>query len=311
MSEDIKLCDKKKSLMLDLSLLLVALTWGGNFVVLKNALDDIGPLFLMAIRFTAAFIIMSITFNKKLKIISRKDIKAGTIIGLFIFLAFTAQAYGLKYTTVSKQAFLVGTNVVIVPFLTWIIYKKNPGWEALTGAVLSCIGIGLLTLQGYNFSINIGDVLSLGCAFFIAASMVAINYFLSDSDPIVLAITQLGAAALFFIIISFVCEPTPKNITTKVIFSLSYIVLLATVGAFLIQNVAQKYIPPTRTAIILCMESVFATLLAALILKEKMTVFMIIGCLLILLSILISETKLSFLKRANKCSGDRAVDNRA
>ncbi|SHK04797.1 DMT family transporter [Paramaledivibacter caminithermalis] len=298
MSEQIKIYDKKKNLMLDLSLLLVALVWGGSFVALKNALDVISPLFLMAIRFTATFIIMSIIFNKKLKIIGKKDIRAGTIIGLFVFLAFTAQAYGLKYTTVSKQAFLVGTNVVIVPFLTWIIHKKSPGWEALTGAVLSCIGIGLLTLQGYNISINIGDVLSLGCAFFIAASIVAIDYFSSDSDPITLVITQMGAAALFFIIIAFVCEPIPKNITTDVIFSLSYIVLLATIGAFLIQNVAQKYIPPTHTAIILCMESVFATLLAALILKEKMTVFMVLGCLLILLSILISETKLSFFKRA-------------
>lgn len=300
MSEVVNTFDKKKSIIADLSLLLVALFWGGGFVVIKGAIDDITPLYMMAIRFTFGFIVMSLVFFKKFKKITKQDLKSGCIIGLFLFLAYATQTIGIKYTTAGKQAFLTGVNVVIVPFLVWIISRKFPGWHAMAGAMLSIIGIGLLTLQG-GASINIGDTLTLICAVFFAAHITSVGYFAPDADPIVLSIVQTGVAAVIFIITAAIFEPFPKNIGSNVAVSISYLVICSTVLAILIQNTAQKYTPSTHAAILLCMESVFGTLLAVLILKDVFTPSMIVGCVCIFAAIIITETKLSFLKR-NKTS---------
>lgn len=295
MTEDIKIFNKRKSIFADMSLLLVALSWGGGFVVVKNALDDMTPLWLMAIRFTLGFIVMGVIFNKNLRKITRRDLKAGLIIGVFLFLAYGTQTIGLKYTTAGKQAFLTGINVVIVPFLVWALSKKYPGWQSILGAALSLIGIGLLTLQG-GFSMNIGDVLTIICAIFFAAHIVSVGFFAPDCDPIAISIVQAGFAAFVFIICALAFEKVPTKINGNVTFAITYLVLFSTVMAILIQNIAQKYTPSTHAAIVLCLESVFGTILAVLILKDVFTISMIIGCIFIFSAIIITETKLSFLK---------------
>jgi drug/metabolite transporter (DMT)-like permease len=272
---------KSTSLTADLSLLIAALIWGGGYIALKYGINSMDPLYLMAIRFTTTFIIMSVIFYKKLKLATRNDIISGIVIGLIIFLTCLCQMYGLKYTTVSKESFLVGTSVIMTPFLVWILYKKRPGHDIFIGAAISCVGIGFLTLQGNYIAFNIGDFLSLVSAVFVAASYVAVSYFVTDSDPIVFTITQVGFAALFFIISAFLCAPTPASIPKEGVLSLLYLVLLSTVGCYLITNVAQKYTSSTHAAIIVSMDSVFGTFFAVLILQEKMSITMLMGCALI------------------------------
>lgn len=296
MSENIKEFDKRKSIFADMSLLLVAMAWGGGFIVVKNALADITPLWMMAIRFSLGFLVMALVFHKKLIKISKKDLKAGLIIGAFLFLAYATQTIGLKYTTAGKQAFLTGTNVVIVPFLVWFLSKKHPGWHSLVGAFLTFIGIGLLTLQG-GLAINTGDALTLVCAVFFAAHITSVGYFSGDCDPIAISVVQAGVASIIFVIGALLFEPIPKHINGNVEFAITYLVLFSTIGALLIQNIAQKYTPSTHAAIVLSMESVIGTILAVLILKDVFTLSMVIGCGFIFAAIIITETKLSFLKK--------------
>ena len=187
---------KKNNLYADLSLLLVAIIWGSGFVASKNALNSMPPNYINAIRFALPFILLCIVFWKKVKIINKKDLRAGGIIGVFLFMAFAAQTIGLQYTTASKQAFLTGTNVVIVPFLYWAIKNKKPDRYNLVATFLCLIGIGFLTLQE-NLSINLGDGLTLICALFFACHIVSIGVFAENHDPIILTIIQFGVAALF------------------------------------------------------------------------------------------------------------------
>src|SRR5699024_11114217 len=106
----------RKSLYADLSLLLVAAIWGSGFVVTKNAVNHITPFYMLTIRFSISFILMAIIFWERVKNTKPEDIKAGAVIGFFLFTAFATQTYGIKYTTVSKQAFITASNVVMVPF---------------------------------------------------------------------------------------------------------------------------------------------------------------------------------------------------
>ncbi|MBK5240457.1 MAG: DMT family transporter [Clostridium sp.] len=279
-----------------MSLLLVALMWGGGFIAVKGALDSVSPFYIMAMRFGISVVIMLLVFRKKIKRITIKELKIGTLVGLLLFLGFAAQTVGMKYTTAGKNAFLTGTNVVIVPFLYWVISKKKPDSYSLVSAFLCFFGIGMLTLEG-GLHIGFGDSLTLLCAVFFAAHIVSVGFFIDKVDAISLVIIQLGAAAVFSIIAALIFEPMPQALNSNTVFAIGYLAIFSTMLAFIIQNVAQKYTTSTHAAIILCLESVFGSILSVIMLNEIFTSKMILGCLTIFIAIVTTETKLDFLKR--------------
>jgi drug/metabolite transporter (DMT)-like permease len=264
-------------------------------VATKHALGTITPYYMMTFRFAIAFLLMSVVFYKRLKTIRFQDFKAGAIIGVFLFVAFAAQTVGLQYTTAGKQAFLTGTNVVIVPFLYWIVKKNRPDKYNLTAAFLCFCGIGLLTLSE-SLSVNLGDLLTLVCAFFFACHIVSIGYFAEHHDPIVLTVIQLGISAILSLVASLMLETAPQNVPMDTVLAVLYLGLFSTLLAFLIQNVAQKYTSPTHAAIILSLESVFGSILSTILLKELFTSKMFVGCVIIFIAILTAETKWEFLR---------------
>jgi drug/metabolite transporter (DMT)-like permease len=287
---------KRKSFLADMSLLIVAVMWGGGFIAVKGALDSVTPFYMMAMRFSISVIIMLFIFRKKVKLITKNDLKVGTLVGLLLFLGFTAQTIGMQYTTAGKNAFLTGTNVVIVPFLYWAISKKRPDKYSLISAFLCFVGIGMLTLDG-GIHLGLGDSLTLICAVFFAAHIVSVGFFTEKVDAISLVIIQLGAAAVFSIIAALIYEPVPQPLGSDSIFAIGYLAIFSTMIAFIIQNVAQKYTTSTHAAIILCLESVFGSILSVIVLNEIFTSKMVLGCITIFIAILTTETKWDFLKK--------------
>lgn len=287
----------------DLSLALVAIIWGTGFVASKVALDaNLAPFQIMTYRFFISSVAMVILFWKEFKKIKLPVLKAGSLIGFFLFIAFAFQTIGLQYTTPSKNAFITATNVVIVPFLYWILAKKRPDKYSLLGALLTVIGISFLTLDG-DFAINSGDLLTLICALGFAMHITAISYYAEKYSPIQLTTIQMIVAFLF----SVVAQLMTKNmapITKSGGLAILYLGIISTTIAFLIQNIAQKYTSATKTAIILSTEAVFGTLASVILLGEKLSLKMFMGCGIIFLAIIITETKLSFLKRNKKLQQD-------
>ncbi|MCT4618940.1 MAG: DMT family transporter [Marinisporobacter sp.] len=292
---------KKKSVLADFSLLMVAFVWGSTFAVIKDVLSEAQPLNMMGIRFILATILLSIMFHKKLKKTTKEAFKGGIIIGLFLFIAMATQTIGLVYTTASKQAFLTGTNVVMVPFFVWMVHKKRPDKYAFIGAFLAIVGIGLLTLDGsFSFStFNKGDVLTLVCAVFFACHIISIGHFTKKYDPVVLSIVQFGVTGILFAISAMVFESFTLNVGAPVMKAILYLALAGTAFAYTVQNVAQKYTSSSHAAIILCLEAVFGSLLAVILLGEVLTKRMILGCAVIFIGIILTETKLEFLKKKN------------
>lgn len=283
---------KKQEILAMLALLTTAIIWGGGFVATKNGLEHITPFYLMAARFLIAFFLLSAIFYKKVMSITKEDLKGGIIIGIFLFTAFTSQTIGLQFTTPSKQAFLTGTNVVMVPFLYWFVYKKRPDIFSYLGAFLCFIGIATLTYEGgIGVNLNLGDILTLICALLYAGHIVATGYFAENLDPVILSIIQFGLSGILSLICAFIFESIPSSQNTTAIMSILYLALLSTCIAFVFQTVGQKYTSSTKAAIILSTESVFGTLFSVLLLHEKFTINMFIGCALIFISILAVETK--------------------
>ncbi len=135
------------------------------------------------------------------------------------------------------------------------------------------------------------------CSFFFAAHMIAIEKYSGDSDPILLTIIQFITTAVLFIILTGIKEGYDFMVLPEIKWTLGYLVIISTIIPFAIQNIVQRYISSTSTALILTLQSAFGSIFAVYYLDERMTKQMIIGCLLIFIAIVFQETKLKFLKR--------------
>lgn len=292
--------NNKKMLLGDLGLLVTAFVWGSGFVAVKNALDSLSPMYIMTFRFGIAALLTGILFYRKVITIDKEDLKAGLIIGLFLFLAFTMQTIGLQYTLAGKQAFLTGTNVVMVPFLFWLISKEKLDKFRVFAAILMIIGIGLLTLDlNKGFALNKGDILTLICAFFFACHMVAVGIYAKKHDPIKLTVIQLSITFILSLVTMLVTNDPilfiPGNGIKEVLFSGFFCTFIA----YLIQNTAQKYTTPSHTALLLSLESFFGSIMSVIFLGDLFSPNMVVGSVFIFTAIITAETKWEFLKLNN------------
>lgn len=280
----------------ELCLLLTAAIWGSGFVASAVALEHYTPFQIMAIRFSIGTILLSIVFMRILKNITKSTILKGIVLGVFLYIAFALQTVGLQFTTPSKNAFLTAVNVVIVPFIGFILYKKKIDKFELLGAVLSIIGVGVMSLQ-LSGDINIGDLLTLLCAVGFALQIFFTSLFVQDEDPVLLTLIQMLTAAILGITVMFILGDYTFSFQIKSSFSVIYLGVFSTTIAYLLQTIAQRFTNATKTAIILSTESVWGMLFSIILIKEQITSRMLIGAIIILTAILISETKLSFLTR--------------
>ena len=280
-------------------LILVTIIWGAAFAVVKNSLDYVPPIYMMAFRFTIAGIVMSLVFIKKLIRIKKEELIHGVGIGVFLFLAYAFQTIGCNYTTAGKNAFLTTIYVILVPFLNWILIKRRPDVFSVVAAVLSITGIGLLSLDG-DLTMNKGDVLTLICGFCYALQIIFIAQWSQNDDPVLLAILQIIVAALLsWITAPFIDGDMNWSVlgSSDVILSMLYLGLLSTMVAFALQTVCQKYLAPSLAALLMSFEAVFGALSGVIFLGEIIPPRGIVGCALMFFAIVLSETKFSFLRK--------------
>ncbi|QUG41984.1 DMT family transporter [Psychrobacillus sp. INOP01] len=279
----------------ELGLAVVAIIWGSGFVASAVSLEHFTPYQILGIRFLIGIILLSLVFFKKLKNIKKSTIIKGTIIGVFLYLAFALQTVGLVYTTPSKNAFLTAVNVVIVPFITFFIFKRKMDKFELFGALLAIIGIGVLSLK-LSGGVNFGDFLTLLCAVAFAFHIIYTAKFVKNEDPVLLTVVQMAAATVLgFIVVLFKGETNFVS-NFEGVSAVLYLGIISTTIAFLLQTVAQKYTTETKAAIILSTEAFWGMVFSIIILSEVLTGKMVIGATLILAAIIISETKLVFFK---------------
>ncbi|WP_462428025.1 DMT family transporter [Fusobacterium varium] len=288
--------NEKRKIISSVTLAVVALVWGTTFAVIKDTLSIVQPFSLMMLRFGFSALLLSIFYLGKIKKAKIKDIKNGSIIGIFMFLAFYFLIISIKNTTVSKVSFIIGAYVLIVPFLAWVINKKKPDKYAVAGAVLATIGLGFLTIEK-GVAFNVWDIAAVCCSFFFAAHMIAIEKYGKDSDPILITVIQFIVTAVIFVFLTGCFEGYDFSILPRIKWTLGYLVVISTVISFAVQTAVQRYISSTSTALILTLQSVFGAIFAVWYLNERMTFQMGIGCALVFTAIVTQETKWKFLTK--------------
>lgn len=286
----------KKSLVADVTLLFVSIVWGSGFVATKVLLDaGISPFYMMGFRFLIAGVSLGILFFNRIKKMKKEDLLGGFLVGILLYLAFGAQTVGLQYTTPSKNAFLTGVNVVVVPFLYWAVTQKKPDKYVFAAVIICFLGTAFLS-TGNNMSFGYGEFLSLICAFLFAGHIVSNGHYVDKTGPFILCFLQMIFASIFAFITAFSVETLPPVISTHTWAAVFYVGLVTTMLAFFLQTWAQAHTTSTKTAIIISTEAVFGTLFSVVLLGELLTVNMIIGGFAIFIAIITAETKWNFLK---------------
>ncbi|MDD4291281.1 MAG: DMT family transporter [Clostridia bacterium] len=285
--------DKTKKLGLTGRIMLIVATafWGTSFVVVGQVVNSIAPSYLIAIRFTFAFIVLSIIFYKKLKLINKSYIVCGSILGVVLFVAFLLQTSGLLSISAGKNAFLTSTYVVFTPFVMWIFSKKCPALMQFVAVALCLTGVGLVSLSN-GMTIEIGDIVTLSSGVFYALQIVLTALFVRNRDPIALSIVQFTFVSVIAWLYSVCFHEFPSDMSFDVLWRIGYLAIVCTAVGFTFQNVGQKWVSATSAGIIYSFEAVVAVALDSLINNQPLTAKMIIGFVLIFVSLFVTEIRL-------------------
>ena len=285
-----------RSLKAHILLVLVTLVWGGTFVLIKAALRDATPLLFNAIRLSLAGLVLAVVYRRELARTSRGALRAGIVVGIFLWLGFDFQTTGLALTTPSKSAFLTGFSVILVPVFLAIGWGRSANRWTMAGVGTALAGLYLMTVPagrgGLNLeSINRGDLLTIGCAVCFALQIIYMGRAMQEHRFEQIATLQaLVCAPLMWAIVP-VAERWHIQWTAPVGWGILITGLLGTAAAFSIQAWAQQFTPPTHTALIFLLEPVFAWITSYLVLGENLGRRAGLGALLILGGILLSELK--------------------
>ena len=278
------------------ALFFTTLIWGTSFVVLKNTLDAVPTLYILAFRFSGAAILLALFFAKELKKIDKKYLINGAVLGTLIFCGYVVQTYGLYYTTPGKNAFLTAAYCILVPFVAWIVSKKRPDKFNFISTVICLAGVGFVSLKN-DKTVELGDWLTLYCSIFYAVHIVLTSKYVKGRSVALLSMLQFATAGILGWISALIVDPFPTEISAGNIWSIVYLCVMCTAVCFLCQTFGQKHTPASTAAIILTLESVFGAGFSVLLGKEVLTPKLFVGFALIFVAVLISETKLNFLKK--------------
>lgn len=279
-------------------LLLATIIWGSAFVSQSIGMDHIDPFTFQAIRCLLAVIgLLPVTFfmdrfkNDGKTYWQRwadpKLWKAGLLCGIPLFLAAGLQQLGLVDTDAGKSGFLTAMYIVIVPVLG-IFLKKKPTIMIPISVTLAVCGLYCMSCIGVS-QINPGDLLTLCCAFMFAVQITCVDLFGREVDALRLnTIQALVCAVISSVITLFRGFPSWESITACAI-PLAHAGFLSMGAGYTLQILGQQDIEPTAASLIMSLESVFAVIFGMLILKETMTGWEILGCVLVFLAVILSQ----------------------
>jgi len=291
--------DKRKIYYAEISMIVVTIIWGLGFPIAKIAFNQgFNTYQILAFRFGIATLLLPIFFYKRLKYINKELLKGALIVGLILFLGFFLQTMGLSITTSSKNAFITQMAVIITPFVYWLIFRRNVDKYSYIAAFIAFVGMSVLTLDGNGLSgINLGDIMTFGCAISIGFHVVLTSYFITkhELDPVMFTFVQMIVCALLSLVMSFL-NPNYVELSFVTLWAPIFLGVFNTALGFTVQTIAIKYLSPTRTSVIVSTEAFFGALASVIILGEHFTLRMAIGGFLTIFAILISETKLNFKK---------------
>jgi drug/metabolite transporter (DMT)-like permease len=278
------------TLLATLALLAMTASWGSTFFLIHDLLDRMPVLDFLAVRFTIASVAILLVSPRAVTRLSRERLSHAVVLGALYGGAQILQTAGLAHTAASVSGFITGMYVVCTPLFAAVLLHSRIGRLTWLAVLLAITGLGVLTLGDVSAGLGLGygEALTLVSALIYALHIVGLGAWSSAKDALGMSIVQC-------IVIAVICvgAAAPGGIelpeTSADWLSISYMALFAGAAALLGQTWAQAHLPPTRTAIIMSMEPVFAAFFAVLLGGESATPRMLLGGALVLSAMIIVE----------------------
>jgi drug/metabolite transporter (DMT)-like permease len=280
----------------DLALVLVTVVWGSSFVVVKNVVRDAPPLAFVFFRFLLATLVCFLLALRRPR--TPGLLRDGAIIGGLLAGGMIFQVLGQTETSASQAGFLTGLSVVLTPFAAYARTRKLPSPENAIGITLATVGFVLLTFPREGGLVNRGDLLVFFCGVVFAFYIVEMAIRTGRHDPSWLTVVQLAVVAVTAGILSAIFRVAGSAVELRPIVwggaflaGVLYLGTIGTVGTFFTQTWAQRHMSATHAAIIFALEPVWAALLAAWLLGERLGRTGLWGGALVLAGIVVSEVR--------------------
>ncbi|MEJ2368138.1 MAG: EamA family transporter [Acidobacteriota bacterium] len=252
------------------ALVFITAIWGFTFVVVRDAVA-VYPVFLfLALRFSLGAAVVLAIFPRSALKLSRRDLLGAAVMGAALFSGYALQTEGLRFTTAARSGFITGLYVIFTPLLETSLVRRLPHRLVLLGACCAAGGLWLLSGTGNSGAMNLGDVLTVGCAFMYAAHILITAHMSRRADVRGLVVVQLAVVALLSWIFAapnlHLLFPVPRAAIKGIL----YTAFLATSLAYFVQTAFQRYVSASQAAIIFTMEPVFSGIFAVMIGGESL-----------------------------------------
>ncbi|NYI46920.1 drug/metabolite transporter (DMT)-like permease [Nocardioides aromaticivorans] len=281
--------ERRTSLLATLTLLAMTACWGSTFFLIKDLLERVPTVDFLGVRFLVAGAAMLAVAPRAIARLSPQVRRHALVLGCLYGVAQILQTAGLAHTPASVSGFITGLYVVATPLFAAAILRTRITGATWAAVLLATAGLGVLTLDG--LSIGYGEAITLVGALLYAAHIVGLGAWSTPADALGMSILQVLVIAVICMVAALVGGAPGVVLPDRGAdwASLVYMALVAGAAAILAQTWAQAHLPPTRSAIIMSMEPVWAASFAVLLGGESVTARMVVGGLMVLAAMLVVE----------------------
>jgi drug/metabolite transporter (DMT)-like permease len=272
---------------IQLALVVVAAVWGGTFVMVKDAVARYPLYSFLGLRFTIAVLAFIVVMPAALRHLRGRTLGAGLLAGVFLTAGYVFQTWGLQDTSASKAAFITGMFVVITPIMQAVVLRRIPRRWTILGVVLAVLGLWLIS-GGSGSAWTVGDTRVLLCAVAYSAHLIVLGGVSDRHDLRALTLVQLAVVAIVTTVIALLTEKPTLPGDAGVWAALLVTGIFASAFAFAVQTYAQRFLSPTKTALILITEPAFGGLFGW-IAGDRLGIGGMAGSALILTGMVVSE----------------------
>ena len=292
----------KESLSGIFMLTLCAFIWGTAFIAQSVGGEYAEPLTFNCARSVLATIFLTgccLLFDKmkgrRPSLLGSEDpmyksrlIKGGITCGVFLSLACFFQQLGIMYTTVGKSGFITALYIVLVPILSYVVFRRSVSLLQGISVGIAAVGMYFICINE-GFSINQGDLYTLICAFCFAAQIICVENIIKGLDGVRLSLIQFATCAVLNGVLMFIFETPSLTSLIAGWAPVAYAGIMSSGVAYTLQIVGQKHVSSVLACMLMSLESAFALVSGWLILGQAMNMREIFGCSLVFAAILLAQ----------------------
>jgi drug/metabolite transporter (DMT)-like permease len=268
------------------ALVVITAVWGSTFIVVKDAIHRMPVMDFLAWRFVIAALTMLVLRPRSVAALTRAERRRGVVLGLALGVGYVAQTFGLRRTPATVSGFITGLFVVFTPLCAGLLLRKRIPAAAWFAVALATAGLALLSLHG--LSVGTGEAITLICAVSFALHIVGLGEWATSSNAFGLAVLQTGTVGVMSMVASApdtLAPPPDGGVWGAILLT----ALAATALAFFVQTWAQAHLQPTRAAVIMTMEPVFAGVFGVAVGGDALGFRTLLGAALVLAAMYLVE----------------------